>query len=161
ILVIGQVPKKDLRRQAFQEIDYHAMFGSIAKWVAEATEPDQLAELAFKAVRIATSGAPGPVVLAVPEDVQQAAAVQPQWSSHREPLTTAAPAVLPHVRSLLEKAERPLIVAGGGFDVPEGRETLLALAQSWHIPVAVSFRRQDLFPINHPLYAGDLGLANP
>src|SRR3954469_6817373 len=66
ILIIGQVPKKDLRRQAFQEIDYQAMFGSIAKWVTEATEPEHLAELAFKALRVATSGTPGPVVLVVP-----------------------------------------------------------------------------------------------
>jgi len=78
ILVIGQVPKSDLRRQAFQEIDYQKMFGSIAKWVAEATDPAQLAELAFKAVRVATSGTPGPVVLVVPEDIQQQTVAQPQ-----------------------------------------------------------------------------------
>jgi acetolactate synthase-1/2/3 large subunit len=161
ILVIGQVPKNDLRRQAFQEIDYQRMFGSIAKWVAEATDPAQLAELAFKAVRIATSGTPGPVVLVIPEDIQQQVVPQPQWSAHPHPSASAASEVLAQLRGLLTKAERPVIVAGGAFDVPQGREALLALAQSWHLPVAVSFRRHDIFPNTHPLYAGDLGLANP
>jgi len=74
---------------------------------------------------------------------------------------TAVPDAVRDIRDRLTRAERPLIVAGGAFDVPQGRETLLALAQSCHIPVAVSFRRHDLFPNSHPLYAGDLGLANP
>jgi len=161
ILIIGQVPKKDLRRQAFQEIDYQKMFGSIAKWVAEATEPEQLAELAFKALRVATSGTPGPVVLVVPEDIQQQDVLPPQWIVQPMAATTASPDAVRQVASLLEKAQRPLIVAGGAFDVPQGRETLLALAQSWHVPIALSFRRHDLFPNSNPLYAGDLGLANP
>lgn len=161
ILVIGQVPKSDLRRQAFQEIDYQKMFGSIAKWVAEPTDPAQLAELAFKAVRVATSGTPGPVVLVVPEDIQQQTVAQPQWTANANAGATAIPDAVREIRDRLTRAERPLIVAGGAFDVPQGRETLLALAQSWHIPVAVSFRRHDLFPNSHPLYAGDLGLANP
>src|SRR5690349_19928850 len=122
ILVVGQVPKSDLRRQAFQEIDYQKMFGSVAKWVAEATDPSQLGEAAFKAVRIATSGTPGPVVLVIPEDVQQQEAVQPQWIAHDDVATTATPDALREIRGLLDKAERPLIVAGGAFDVPQGRD---------------------------------------
>ena len=161
IVLVGQVPKNDLRRQAFQEIDYQKMFGSIAKWVAEATEPAQLGELAFKAVRIATSGTPGPVVLVIPEDIQQQTVAQPQWTARDNAATTATLDALRNVRALLENAERPLIVAGGAFDVPQGRDALLALAQSWHVPVVVSFRRHDLFPNDHALYAGDLGLANP
>jgi acetolactate synthase-1/2/3 large subunit len=161
ILLVGQVPKSDLRRQAFQEIDYQKMFGSIAKWVAEATDAAQLAELAFKATRVAMSGTPGPVVLAVPEDIQQQPAAQPHWIVQPNASTTAAPDAVRTVRGLLEKAQRLLIVAGGALDVPQGRESLLSLAESWHIPVAVSFRRHDLFPNSHPLYAGDLGLSNP
>ena len=76
ILIVGQVPKADLRREAFQEIDYRRMYGTIAKWVFEATDPGQLAEAAFKAIRIATSGTPGPVVLVIPEDLQQQAVAQ-------------------------------------------------------------------------------------
>jgi acetolactate synthase-1/2/3 large subunit len=161
ILIVGQVPKRDLRRQAFQEIDYQRMFGSIAKWVAEATDPSQLAEFAFKAIRVATSGTPGPVVLAVPEDIQQQPAAQPRWTADAGPPAAVGSDTLTRIRDVMEKAQRPLIVAGGGFDVPQGREALVALAQSWHIPVAVSFRRHDIFPNTSPLYAGDLGLANP
>ena len=162
ILVIGQVPKKDLRRQAFQEIDYQKMFGSIAKWVAEATEPAQLAELAFKALRIATSGTPGPVVLVVPEDIQQQDVLQPQWISAANggddrvlgrSLGTVAScwrkrsgrSSSPAVRSTFRKGARRCwrSHSRGTFRSP------------------LSFRRHDLFPNSNPLYAGDLGLANP
>ena len=161
ILIIGQIPKKDLRREAFQEIDYHKMFGSIAKWVVEATDPLQLGEIAFKAIRMATSGAPGPVVVVIPEDVQQQPAPQHRWIARANAPTTASPMVLEQLRALLAHAERPLIVAGGAFDKMGGREALLAFAEGWNIPVAVSFRRHDVFPNGHPLFVGDLGLSNP
>ncbi len=161
ILVIGQVPTSDLRRQAFQEIDYQQMYGSIAKWVVEVTDPTRLAEAAFKAVRIATSPTHGPVVLVVPEDIQQQLVVQPRWKAAPNVPSIVAQPALQSLRVLLDKAERPLLVAGGMLDVPGGREALLRLAQAWHVPVAVSFRRHDLFPQAHALYAGDLGLANP
>ena len=161
ILVVGQVPQKDLRREAFQEIDYRAMYGTIAKWVFEATDPTQLAEIAYKAVRLATSGTPGPVVIAIPEDVQQQAVAPVTWRARAQDGLRASLAGLTRVRELLEGAERPLIVAGGAFDVPGGREALLAFARAWHVPVCVSFRRHDVFPNSDPLFVGDLGLANP
>lgn len=161
ILIVGQIPRKDLRREAFQEIDYHLMFGSVAKWVVEATEPEQLGELAFKAIRIATSGAPGPVVLVIPEDIQQQQAAPCRWLARSKAATTAASEVIEELRGLLNRAERPLIVAGGAFDRPNGRKALIAFAEAWNIPVAVSFRRHDVFPNHHPLYVGDLGLSNP
>lgn len=161
ILIIGQIPKKDLRREAFQEIDYQKMFGSIAKWVVEATDPAQLGEIAFKAIRMATSGTPGPVVVVVPEDIQQQQSPQQGWVARANAPTSAATATLEELTSLLGQAERPLIVAGGAFDKPGGREALLAFAEAWNIPVAVSFRRHDVFPNRHPLFAGDLGLSNP
>ena len=159
ILLVGQIPKRDLRKEAFQEIDYSKMFGSIAKWVFEATEPEQLAQAALKAIRIATSGTPGPVVLVIPEDIQQQATEQPLWK--HVPHTASIPDAdaLHDLRQRLERAERPLIIAGGAFEQPGGREALKAFAQAWNIPVAVSFRRHDVFPQTHPLYAGELGLA--
>lgn len=161
ILVVGQVPRRDLRREAFQEIDYQRMFGGIAKWVAEPTTPEQVAEAAFKAVRIATTGTPGPVVLAIPEDIQQQQVEQPAWKGVPHAPALPDPATLAHIVSRLERADRPLVIAGGALERPGGREALLAFAQAWQVPVAVSFRRQDLFPAAHPLYVGDLGLANP
>lgn len=161
ILIVGQIPRADLRREAFQEIDYQRMYGTIAKWVFEATDPGQLAEAAFKAIRLATSGTPGPVVLVIPEDVQQQQVAQPQWMAHEPAITRPDDATLHRLSELVERAERPLIVAGGGFEAHGGRDALAALAEARQIPVALSFRRHDLFSNLHPLYAGELGLANP
>jgi acetolactate synthase-1/2/3 large subunit len=79
ILIVGQVPKRDLRREAFQEIDYQKMYGSIAKWVFEATAPEQLPVAACKAVRVATSGTPGPGVPVLPEDIQEQPVPSQDW----------------------------------------------------------------------------------
>lgn len=160
IVVVGQVSKHHLRREAFQEIDYQKMFGSIAKWVCEPTDPDQLAEAAFKAIRIATSGTPGPVVIVVPEDIQQQAVEQTAWTVTPQSPTLPSAPVLDDIRERLQSASRPLIIAGGMFEKDAGRAALKAFAEAWQIPVAVSFRRHDVFPNTHPLYAGELGLAN-
>lgn len=161
ILLIGQVPKRDVRKEAFQEIDYQKMFGSMAKWVVEVSTPEELAAAAFKAIRVATSGTPGPVVMVVPEDVQQAAVPQPGWVAAAESPAQPAPATLERIHGLLAQARRPLIIAGGAFNRPDGREALRRLAERHTVPVAVSFRQHDLFPNTHALYAGDLDLATP
>lgn len=161
LLIVGQVPRRHLRMDAFQEIDYQRMYGPVAKWVFEVTDPRRLAEAAFKAVRIATSGTPGPVVLVVPEDLQQQEAVAPGWAAFPHVPTVPDAQNCERILTVLAGARRPLMIAGGMLDQPGGREALLALAESWHVPVAVPFRRHDLFPNRHPLYAGDLGLANP
>jgi acetolactate synthase-1/2/3 large subunit len=137
------------------------MYGGIAKWVAEAIDAEQVPELAAKAVRIATSGTPGPVVLVIPEDLQFPEAPLPADIVQKRRPSVPAPEDIVEIRALLERAQRPLIIAGGGLDVPGGRAALLAFAERWNAPVAVSFRRQDMFANAHPLYAGDLGLANP
>lgn len=161
ILVVGQVPRKDLRREAFQEIDYRAMFGTVAKWVFEVTDPEQMAEVAFKAIRMATSGTPGPVVISIPEDLQQQEVSRVHWQARAHDPLLPSEKGLSRVRELLVQAQRPLIIAGGAWDVPGGREALHAFAQAWQLPVCVAFRRHDIFPNSHPLFVGDLGLANP
>ncbi|NLY26628.1 MAG: pyruvate decarboxylase [Alcaligenaceae bacterium] len=159
ILLIGQIPKRDLRREAFQEIDYQKMFGSIAKWVFEPTEPSQLAEAAFKALRLATTGTPGPVVLVIPEDIQQQASTQPTWKLKPHAPSLPTHETLQSLHALISTSQRPLLIAGGQFEKPGGRAALKAFAQAWSIPVAVSFRRQDVFPQTQDLYVGELGLA--
>lgn len=161
LLLVGQVGVRDVRRDAFQEIDYGHMFGRIAKWTAEVMDPARAPETILRALRIATTGVPGPVVLALPEDVLTAAAaadvVRPQAPPRSAP--QAADAAL--LREWLAAAERPLVLAGSGLDRPGAREALRAFAEAWNVPVVVSFRRQDLFPNAHRLYAGDMGLSNP
>lgn len=161
ILVVGQVAKRDLRRGAFQEIDYQKMYGSVAKWVFEVTAPEDLASAAFKAIRMATSGTPGPVVLVVPEDVQQQTVDQPRWLATPVRPSLPAEAEIRAVGERLRQAERPLIIAGSALNPVGGREALRALAERFEVPVAVTFRGHDLFPNDHPLYAGNLDLANP
>ena len=161
ILIVGQIAERDLRREAFQEIDYQKMFGSIAKWVFECRTPEQLAEAAYKAVRVATSGVPGPVVLVVPEDIQQQPVALPDYRGSQQICGLPPRSVMDDIAHRLQQAERPIIVAGGQFDCPGGREALHAFAHHWQIPVLVSFRRHDIFSNDDSLYAGDLGLSIP
>jgi acetolactate synthase-1/2/3 large subunit len=161
ILLIGQVAEKDLRREAFQEVDYQQMFGGIAKWVFECRHPTQLAETAAKAIRVATSGACGPVVIVLPEDIQQQAVAVEKFKQCRQMAVVPAASVMTKLGEQITAAKKPLILAGGCFERPGGRECLKAFAEHFQIPVVVTFRRQDLFENDHPLYAGSMGLANP
>ena len=166
ILLIGQVERRDLRRNAFQEIDYQTMFRGVAKWIGEATDPDQVPELVARAWAMAMGGVPGPVVLSLPEDVLAMECRAPLRPATTPVPVPPAPAEAARLAAMLRAAERPILLAGHGFDTPgnpadDGRAALLAFAEAWRLPVAVSFRRQDLFPNDHPLYAGDLGLRNP
>lgn len=164
ILLVGQVERRDLRRNAFQEIDYQSMFRGIAKWIGEATEPDQIPELIARAHAMAMGGVPGPVVLSLPEDVLAMECRAPLPAATLPSPAAPAPADAACLAAMLRAAERPILLAGHGFDTPgglDGRAALRGFAETWQLPVAVSFRRQDLFPNDHPLYAGDLGLRNP
>lgn len=161
ILLVGQVARADLRRDAFQEIDYAKMYGSIAKWTAEIADPERAGEVMLRALRVATAGTPGPVVIAVPEDVltasTTAAPVAPQ------PRVDAAPTAeaVARLKAWLGAAQRPVAIGGHGLDAPGGREALLRFVEDWDVPVLVAFRRHDLMPNAHPLFAGNMGLANP
>jgi acetolactate synthase-1/2/3 large subunit len=161
ILIVGQVPARNTRRDSFQEIDYRAMYGSIAKWVAEVTDPARMSETLLRAIRTATAGTPGPVVIAVPEDVLTAtitaAPVAPQAPIRAAPCTDDVAAL----RRLIAEAARPLVLAGRSLDRAGGREALRDFLEQWDLPTVVSFRAQDLFPNAHRLYAGDMGLTNP
>jgi len=161
ILIIGQVPARNVRRDSFQEIDYRQMYGAIAKWCAEATDPGRMAETMLRAIQTATTGTLGPVVIAVPEDVltapTDAAPIGPQAVVR----AAAVPADVATLRGWLEAAIRPLVLCGRSLDRPGGRDALRTFLEQWNLPAVVSFRSQDLLPNAHRLYAGDMGLANP
>jgi acetolactate synthase-1/2/3 large subunit len=161
ILIVGQVPARDVRRDSFQEIDYGHMYGRIAKWTAEVTDPDKTAETILRAIQVATTGVPGPVVISVPEDVLTASVVADPVMPQALVRAAPDPADLATLREWLSQAERPLVVAGGALARPGGRERLRTFLEGWDLPTVVSFRCQDLFPNRHRLYAGDMGLANP
>jgi len=161
LLFVGQVPVRDVRRDAFQEIDYRQMYGSIAKWTAEVTDPARVAETVLRAIQAATTGTPGPVVIAVPEDVLTAPADAPPVKPQAAVRAAPAAADIATLRGFLESAARPLALLGRSLDRPGGREALRAFLERWDLPAVVSFRAQDLFANAHRLYAGDMGLANP
>lgn len=159
VLLIGQVPVRDLRRDAFQEIDYGRMFGSIAKYVTEVSDPDRIGEELTRAIQASTTGRPGPVVIVLPEDIlsrpSSAPVSRPQAPVRAAPLGED----VARLRELLGAAKRPLVVAGAEFNQPGGREALLRFLEGWDLPCAVAFRNQDLLPNDHRLYVGALGYS--
>lgn len=162
ILFIGQVGRGMREREAFQEIDYKAMFGTIAKWVVEIDDPARIPEHIAHAFALATSGRPGPVVVSLPEDVLSALVEVADAKPYR--ITQASPSIaeISEFRAMLSSAQRPLMIVGGGTWTPRASAELVAFAEANGVPVAAGFRSQDVFPNQHPLYVGDIGLGvNP
>ncbi|MBC3878229.1 thiamine pyrophosphate-binding protein [Undibacterium sp. FT79W] len=162
ILFIGQVGNDFVEREAFQEIDYRRMFGPMAKWVAQIDRADRVPEYIARAFQVATSGRPGPVVLALPEDML-AQTVEVADTLHYTPVQAyPSPAQLGQLRSMLEAAERPVLILGGsGWDQTACTQ-LREFAELNHLPVACAFRFQDLLDNAHPNYIGDVGIGiNP
>ncbi|GAA0591867.1 thiamine pyrophosphate-binding protein [Caenispirillum bisanense] len=162
VLLIGQIERGMRGRDAFQEVDYTQVFGSMAKWVAEIDSPDRVPEMISRAFHVACSGRPGPVVLALPEDmlVEEAEVAVAAAAVIAEPAAT--PATMAAVADRLRAAKAPVIIAGGSRWTPEAVADLARFAEAWDLPVACSFRRQMLVDHLHPNYAGDVGLGiNP
>jgi acetolactate synthase-1/2/3 large subunit len=160
VLFIGQVPRRHRGREAFQEVDYAQMFGGMAKWVVEVEEPGAFAEVAAHAFHVATSGRPGPVVVALPEDVLTGEADVADASPYRPVRPAPAAADLERFRELLEGAERPFVVVGGGGWTAQAASDLQAWAEASRVPVATPFRRQDYMDNLSPSYAGALTIGH-
>jgi acetolactate synthase-1/2/3 large subunit len=161
LLFVGDVPASNDQRGSFQEIDYRQMYGSIAKWTAAVTDPNRMAETILRAVQTATSGVPGPVVISVSEDVLKSDCDGQTVHRQVSVQSAAHPKDVAVLRKWLDEAMQPLVIAGSGLQTDAGRERLLTFLESWELPALVSFRRQDLIPNTHRLYAGELGLRNP
>jgi acetolactate synthase I/II/III large subunit len=162
LLLVGQVERAFRGREAFQELDLAGVFGPMAKAVVEAGDPARLPELVAAAVRAATSGRPGPVVVGLPADVlaekAEVADAGPAVAAQASP----APADLAILRGLLAGAARPLLLAGGPGWTEAAAADLRTAAEASRLPVAVAFRAQDVLDNRSPSYAGDLGVAaNP
>jgi len=159
LLLVGQVGGDFVDREAFQEIDYRRMFGSVAKWVAQIDRADRIPEYVSHAYRLAMSGRPGPVVLALPEDMLSARADAAD-APRVEPVSAAPDQALVAVAAAkLAAARRPLAIVGGSRWDAAACDTLRAMAEALALPVACAFRNQDLFDNRHPLYAGDVGIG--
>ncbi|MGH6904575.1 MAG: thiamine pyrophosphate-binding protein, partial [Geminicoccaceae bacterium] len=159
ILFIGQVARNMRWREAFQEIDYRAMFGTFAKWVHEIDDPARIPEAISRAFHTAVSGRPGPVVIALPEDVLTEVADCADATRYHGAEAHPAPADMASLRKLLAEARRPFVVLGGGGWSAEACADIQAFAESFDLSVGVSFRRQDYFDNSHPNYAGHVGIS--
>ncbi len=162
ILLIGQIPRAHRDKEAFQEVDYRRYLGHMVKWVAEIDDPARIPEYVNRAFRTALSGRPGPVALALPEDMLAELTDTADLPQVKLTPTAPAHADLEQVAELLAKAERPLLLLGGTCWTKEGQAAAIRFAEDHGLPVAVGFRRQGLFPHDHPNFIGNLGFGgNP
>ena len=162
ILFIGQVARGFAGREAFQEIDYRRMFGPIAKWVAQIDDPRRLPELVGRAFQLAVSGRPGPVVLALPEDMLVEAASVADAARYQRVQAHPSPTQLEALRELLSQAERPLMIVGGGDWSAGAAADIRAFAEASRLPTIAAFRAQDIADNYADYYVGALGVgANP
>jgi len=162
ILFVGQIARDMAEREAFQEVDYRRMFGEMTKWVAQIDSAARIPEMVSRAFHVATSGRPGPVVLALPEDMQTERADTEDGQPYRSAQANPGATDMDKFRDMLASAKKPMVLAGGGGWSAEACADLAAFAEANRLPVATAFRRQDLMDNRHPNFAGVVGLGiNP
>ncbi|MBI3043988.1 MAG: thiamine pyrophosphate-binding protein [Betaproteobacteria bacterium] len=162
VLLIGQVSSEEAEREAFQEIDYRRMYGPMAKWVAQIDRAARIPEMLSHAFHLAVSGRPGPVVLALPEDMLDATATVADTARYRRVAAHPGAESMRRLREMLERATRPFLILGGGGWDAQACADIQAFAEANALPVGCTYRRQDLFDNRHPNYAGDISVGlNP
>ena len=162
IMLIGQVQRDAIEREAFQELDYRRMFGQLAKWVAQIDDPRRIPEFISRAYYVATSGRPGPVVLALPEDMLREPAEVADAEPWRPVETHPGAVQMAEVLDELRRAERPFLLLGGSQWDADAVDAIETFAQANALPVGCAFRRQDRFDNALSCYVGDVGIGiNP
>ena len=159
IYFVGQVSYDDLGREAFQEVDYVAMYSKFAKWAVQIDDVSRIPEIISRAYHVAVNGRPGPVVVAIPEDILKQPCPNPPAPRFTRVAAAPGKTALVELERMLAAAERPLLVVGGGGWDSRSVAQMQAFAERHHLPAAVGFRCQDLFDNTHPNYVGDLGLG--
>ncbi|GGK18053.1 thiamine pyrophosphate protein [Caldalkalibacillus thermarum] len=161
VVFLGQVDSRFRGREGFQEVDLEQFFRPIAKWTVEITDPQRVPELVGRAFRVAQSGRPGPVVVSLPENILKAEIQLPIVQRTARPRPAPSAREVEQVGRMLADARKPLIIAGGGVIRADAEDALIRFAEKQRIPVMAAFRRHDVFPNDHELYAGHLGLGTP
>ena len=159
ILLIGQIARGHSEREAFQEVDYRRMFGELAKWVGQIDDEARVAEYISHAFHRAQAGRPGPVVLALPEDMLCARTAPTALEPATEVQAHPADADMAALESMLAGAKRPLAIIGGGGWNAQACDHFRVFAGAFELPVAATFRCQDRIDNTHPSYCGDLGIG--
>ncbi len=162
IAFVGQVGRHMRDREAFQELDYRAVFGTMAKWAVEIDDPTRIPELVSRAFHTACNGRPGPVVIAVPEDMLSERAMVPDATAFEPVESWPGLTDMSRLQKLLWAAKRPVALVGGSRWSEAACAALMRFAERFALPVATTFRRGHLFDALHPCYAGDMGIGpNP
>jgi acetolactate synthase-1/2/3 large subunit len=161
VLLVGQVGREMMDREAFQEIDYRRMFGQLAKWVAQIEDANRIPEYISRAFHTATSGRPGPVVLALPEDMLTDAVAPRDADPFHKIEAHPGPEDMARLRNMLAAANSPVMIVGGGGWDAEACQRIQAFSEANDLPVGCSFRCQDYFDNRHPNYIGHIGIGLP
>ncbi|WP_267132728.1 thiamine pyrophosphate-binding protein, partial [Achromobacter denitrificans] len=159
ILFVGQVGNDFMEREAFQEIDYRRMFGQMAKWVAQIDRTDRIPEYISRAFAVATSGRPGPVVLALPEDTLWGRASVADLPRYTRVRSHPGAEDLARMTQLLDAAERPFLLLGGNGWHQAAIDQIAGFAERFELPVGTAWRRLEAFDQRHPNAAGHVGWA--
>jgi acetolactate synthase-1/2/3 large subunit len=162
IVFVGQVAREMREREAFQELDYRAVFGTMAKWATEIDDPARIPEIVSRAFYTATNGRPGPVVIALPEDMLTERAVVPDAPSFEPVETWPGLTDMSRLQKMLWTAQRPIMILGGSRWSENAWAATQRFAERFDLPMVTTFRRGHLFDQTHRNYAGDLGVGpNP
>jgi acetolactate synthase-1/2/3 large subunit len=159
ILFVGQVDAGMRDREAFQELDYKAVFGTMAKWAVEIDRPERIPELVARAFRVALQGRPGPVVIALPENMLTETAAVADAPRVEPAVSWPAPADIERLGAMLASAKAPIVILGGSGWTTAAAAGIARFAERFDLPVVTSFRRASLFDADHSHYAGDLGIG--
>jgi acetolactate synthase-1/2/3 large subunit len=162
IMFVGQVAREMREREAFQELDYRAVFGTMVKWATEIDDPARIPEIVSRAFHVAMNGRPGPVVVALPEDMLMERVAVADALAAEQVETWPGLTDMSHLQKMLWASERPVLMLGGSRWSEAACATVKRFAERFALPVVTTFRRLHLFDALHPCYAGDLGVGpNP
>lgn len=162
ILFVGQVPREFKGREAFQEVDFPAMFAPLAKWAVEVDDPARLPEITARAFATAAGGRRGPVVVSLPEDMLVEEVEVADVAVTKYPVPGPDEGDLGQLRDMLSASSKPLVIFGGGGWSAETCAELQAFCEANDLPAIASFRTQDIFNNDHPNFIGELGYnTNP
>ncbi|MDO8876571.1 MAG: thiamine pyrophosphate-binding protein [Pseudolabrys sp.] len=162
ILFVGQVGRDMREREAFQELDYRAVFGTVAKWATEIDDAARIPEIVSRAFHTACNGRPGPVVIALPEDMLTDRALASDATAFEPVEIWPGLTDMSRLQKMLWAAKRPIALIGGSRWSEQATAAMMRFAERFALPVATTFRRAHLFDALHPCYAGDFGIGpNP
>jgi acetolactate synthase-1/2/3 large subunit len=162
VLFVGQIERAFRERDAFQEMDYRAFFGAVAKWATEIDDANRVPEIVSRAFQLAMEGRPGPVVVSLPKDMLSEPVAAPAARASEPIETFPGASTMAAFVALLEAAQRPFLILGGSRWSEAAVRSVQRFAERFELPVATSYRRGTLFDALHPCYAGDLGIGpNP